>query len=243
MRKTFGELVALDDISLDVEEKAITILIGPNGSGKTTLINTVCGFYKPDGGKVLLNERDITALPPHKIYRHGIGRTFQIPSLFPNLTVLENMLIAESGNPGEGYVRSLFKGRWEDSETKSAEKAARILNMLSLSDKWDQLATGLSGGQLKLVEIGRALMTNAKILMLDEPISGVNPTLAHEIFSRLVSLRNEMGLTFLIIEHRLDIALRYVDQVHAMARGRLIASGRPEEVMVDSKVIESYLGA
>jgi branched-chain amino acid transport system ATP-binding protein len=172
----------------------------------------------------------------------GIARTFQIPALFWNLTVLENLLIAEKNNPGESFLRSLLNSFWKDSERKAMEKASRILELLGLSGLWNQPSFKLSGGQMKLVEIGRALMSDAKLLLLDEPVSGVNPTLAHEIFSRILKLRDELGLTFFIVEHRLDIALKYVDEIFAMALGKLIASGLPDEVMNNKKVIEAYLG-
>ncbi len=242
IRKSFGNLHALDGISLDVAERKVSILIGPNGSGKTTLINVVSGLYKPDSGSVRFNEQDVTGFPPHKLYRMGMARTFQIPALFWKLTVLENLLVAEKNNPGEAFLRSLLKRFWKDSEKQSMEKASRILELLGLSKLWAQPAYNLSGGQMKLVEIGRALMSDAKLLLLDEPVSGVNPTLAHEIFSRILKLRDELGLSFFIVEHRLDIALRYVDEIFVMALGRLVASGLPDEVMNSKNVIEAYLG-
>jgi len=242
VRKSFGSLHALDGISLQVAERKVSILIGPNGSGKSTLINVVSGLYSPDSGKVIFGKKDITGFPPHKLYNMGMARTFQIPALFWNLTVLENLLIAERNNPGESFLKSLLSSLWKDREKKAMEKASRILTLLGLSGLWNQPTFKLSGGQMKLVEIGRALMSDAKLLLLDEPVSGVNPTLAHEIFSRILRLRDELGLTFFIVEHRLDIALKYVDEIFAMALGKLIASGLPDQVMNDKRVIESYLG-
>jgi branched-chain amino acid transport system ATP-binding protein len=241
--KSFGNLHALDGISIDVAERDVSILIGPNGSGKTTLINVVSGLYSPDSGRIQFENRDVTGLPPYKLYDLGMARTFQIPALFWKLTVLENLLIAEKGNPGENFLRSLLSRFWKDKEREATEKASRILDLLGLSKMWNHPAYLLSGGQMKLVEIGRALMSEARLLLLDEPVSGVNPTLAHEIFSRILKLRDEFGLTFFIVEHRLDIALRYVDDIFAMALGKLIASGSPNEVMSNKKVIEAYLGS
>ena len=240
--KSFGSLRAVDDVSVDIEEKSLTILIGPNGSGKTTLINTIAGLYPPDSGKVIFNGKDITDLPPHKIYKLGLARTFQIPSLFWKLTVLENTTVAAKGNAGESYVKALVRASWSKKEAEVTETGFRTLQQVGLYDVWDQTADSLSGGQMKLLEIGRALMGGAKVVLLDEPISGVNPTLAHEIFNKLVSLRTDLGVTFFIIEHRLDIALKYIDTVVAMAYGRLLASGKPEVVMADPKLIEAYLG-
>ncbi len=187
LRKSFGSLHALDDVTLGVAEGKISILIGPNGSGKTTLINVVSGVYKPDS-------------------------------------------------------EDLSTPMWAEAETRAIEKASRILELLGLSKLWSQPAYLLSGGQMKLVEIGRALMSDAHLLLLDEPVSGVNPTLAHEIFSRILKLRDETGITFFIVEHRLDIALKYVDNMFAMALGRVIASGTPDDVMNDKRVIDAYLG-
>lgn len=242
VRKSFGRLRALDDVTLDIEGKTITLLIGPNGSGKTTLINTISGFYRPEKGKIVYSSQDIAGWAPHRIFKLGIARTFQIPSLFWKLTVLENMLTAAKDNPGEFFSKALIKGSWEKRETQAVETAFKFLELLGLVDHWDQPVYGLSGGQMKLLEIGRALMSSGDLLLLDEPIAGVNPTLAHEILSRLAKLRNELDTTFFIIEHRLDIALEYADLVSAMANGKIIAHGRPEQVVNNPKVLEAYLG-
>jgi branched-chain amino acid transport system ATP-binding protein len=243
LTKSFGNLRAVDDVSFGVEEKSITILIGPNGSGKTTLINVISGRYEPDSGEVLYERKEITGLPPHKVYRLGLARTFQIPALFLRLSVLENVMVAKKDNPGEGFARSVVKTSWMRAEEETAVQAFSILKAVGLLQMWEVPASNLSGGQMKLLEMARALMSGAKVLLLDEPISGVNPTLAHEIFRTMLSLRSELGVTFFVIEHRLDIALGYVDQVVAMALGKIIASGAPEKVVNDPEVIEAYLGA
>jgi branched-chain amino acid transport system ATP-binding protein len=240
--KSFGSLRAVDDVSVSVEEKSLTILIGPNGSGKTTLINTIAGLYSADEGKILFGGTDITKMPPHKIYRLGIARTFQIPNLFWKLTVLENVVVGGKGNPGEGFLRSMIKRSWMKTEKQTTEDAFKTLEVVGLYEVWDHTAETLSGGQMKLLELGRALAGGAKVILLDEPISGVNPKLAHEIFTKLVSLRSDLGVTFFIIEHRLDVALSYIDTVVAMAFGKVIAAGKPEVVMADPRLIEAYLG-
>ena len=240
--KSFGSLRAVDDVSVSIDEKSLTILIGPNGSGKTTLINTIAGLYGADSGRVLFYGKDITKLHSHEIYKMGLARTFQIPSLFGKLTVLENAMVAAKGNPGENFLKSLWKRSWIKKEREVAESAFKTLSIVGLYPMWDKPAESLSGGQMKLLEIGRALMGGANVVLLDEPISGVNPKLAHEIFETLVNLRRDLGVTFFIIEHRLDIAMQYIDTVVAMAYGKLIAAGKPELVMADPRLIEAYLG-
>jgi branched-chain amino acid transport system ATP-binding protein len=243
VKRSFGSLRALDGVTLSVDEKKVTILIGPNGSGKTTLINVITGFQRPDEGHVHYGSKEITGWSPQDIYRIGIARTFQIPSMFGKLTVLENLLVAEKNHPGEAFTKSMVRRIWAKREKDAVEKASRILQLLGLSEQAKNPASLLSGGQMKLVEIGRALMSDANLYLLDEPVSGVNPTLAHEIFARIIGLKEQYGITFLIVEHRLDIALKYVDYVNAMAAGRLIAAGKPEQVIGDPNVIEAYLGA
>jgi branched-chain amino acid transport system ATP-binding protein len=242
VRKTFGGLVALDDVNINVKRGLITMLIGPNGSGKTTLINCVTGFYKPDRGRVWFEDKEITGWPPHKVYDLGLVRTFQIPQPFQNLTVLENMLTAYRGNPGESFIKALFRKAWVSEEEKATEMAFKFLELLNLSHMWNRPATHLSGGQMKLIEAGRAIMSGAKMILMDEPASGIYPKLAHEVFSQFTEMKNKLGVTFLIIEHRLELILPYVDYVYAMARGKIISEGEPKKVLSDPAVIESYLG-
>lgn len=242
VRKTFGGLVALDNVSMEIEKGKVTIIIGPNGSGKTTLLNVVTGFLKSDSGKIYYKGTDITNMPPHKINSLGLVRTFQIPQPFYNLTVLENLLVASRDNIGERVLNAIRKSKWIEYEEKDLERAEDVLELVNLSKVADQPASKLSGGQLKLLEIGRALMNGADTVFMDEPVAGVNPALAHEIFSLIKKLTREKEMTFVVIEHRLEIALGYVDYAFAMAKGMVIAHGRPEDVVNNPVVIETYLG-
>jgi branched-chain amino acid transport system ATP-binding protein len=242
IRKTFGGLVALDNVSLRLKKDNMTILIGPNGSGKTTLVNCITGFYKPDAGKVLFFGEDITGWPSYKVYEAGLVRTFQIPKPFQKLTVLENLLTAYRKHPGESFLKALSRKSWIEEEKKAREKAFEFLRLLDIDHLWDRPATELSGGQMKLLEAGRALMSGAKTILMDEPAAGIYPKLAHEVFKKLTEAKEKLGVCFLIIEHRLELILPYVDYAFAMANGKIIANGKPEEVLSDSLVIESYLG-
>ena len=242
VRKTFGGLVALDDVDVRVEKGLMTMLIGPNGSGKTTLINCITGFYKPDRGKVSFSGEEITNWPPHRVYDRGLVRTFQIPMPFEKLTVLENLLTAYRGNPGEGFLKALMRRSWISEEEKATTMAFKFLKLLNLDHMWDRPATHLSGGQMKLVEAGRAIMSGAKMILMDEPASGIYPKLAHEVFYYFTEMKKKLGVTFLIIEHRLELILPYVDYVYAMASGKIVSEGKPDEVLSNPIVIESYLG-
>lgn len=240
--KSFGGLRALDGVSLAVKEKSITMIIGPNGSGKTTFINIITGVLKPDKGVVKFDGVNITNWPPNKIYELGVVRTFQIPMPFSKLTVLENLLVAYRGHKGESFLKAPIKSLWIRDERKAVEKAFKIIKLLNLDSVWDEQAYKLSGGQMKLLEIGRALMSDPKLIVMDEPMAGVNPALAHTILSRLSDLRKNLGVTLLIVEHRLEIALRYIDYVYAFSNGRVVGEGSPDKVVSDPKVIESYIG-
>lgn len=242
VKKKFGGVVALNGVSVSVKKSTLTMIIGPNGSGKTTLINVISGIYKPDEGKVEYNGLNITGKPPHEIYKMGIVRTFQIPLLFTNLTVLENLLVAARVNEGEKFLNAILKTKWLKREEELVEKAYRILELLNLDHLWNQPVFKLSGGQMKLIEVGRALMSDPQLVLMDEPIAGVNPKLAHEIFDYIVYLKSKLNLSFLIVEHRLDVALQYVNYVYAMHRGRVVAEGSPEEVLENHEVSKAYLG-
>jgi len=240
LSKFFDGFKALDGVNVEADRRLITLVIGPNGSGKTTLINTVTGLYKADGGKVFFEGFDITNKPPDEIYKLGIIRTFQIPQPLKRLTVLENLMIAEE-NPGENILDGLG-GSWMEREGEVAEKAFQILELLGLDHLWNVESYKLSGGQLKLLEVGRALMHNAKLIVMDEPVAGVNPALAHSILEKFLELKG-MGISFLLVEHRLDIILRYVDYIYVMAGGRIIAEGGEDEVLSNPEVVEVYLSA
>lgn len=242
LTKSFGGLRALNGVDLDVRDQRLVLLIGPNGSGKTTLINTVTGLYKPDSGTVRFNGNQIQGSLPHEVYRLGLVRTFQIPLPFLNLTVLENLLVAYRENPGEGFFRAPLRKTWEAVEQRLTEKGFDTLRRLKLDHLWDHKSSTLSGGQFKLLEMGRALMAGAVMILMDEPVAGVNPVLAHDVLSQIRALRDDLGIGILIVEHRLDLALQYVDYVYAMDRGNVISKGTPQEVVGDPKVVEAYLG-
>lgn len=239
--KRFGGLVAVNHVNIKVKRNVLTLLIGPNGAGKTTFINVCTGVLKPDEGKVFFDGKDITGWPPHKVYKAGFVRTFQIPEPFLSLTVLENVLVA-LGSSGENPLKAPIKKLWVKEEEKKIEKAFEILRKVGLEKFWDWEAYKLGAGQLKMLEVGRALATGAKLIALDEPIGGTDPAYAEEIFKYIKSLKNTWDVTFLVIEHRIDIALPFADYVYVMDRGKVISEGPPKVVENDPKVIEVYIG-
>ena len=240
--KNFGGLIVLDGIDMEIEQGKLYQLIGPNGSGKTTLINVISGLLKPDDGKIIFDGTDITQKGLFDTYKTGLVRTWQIPQPFNTLTTMENFLISSSGNAGESFLIAPLKSKWKNDEKRIADKAMEIMEMVSLVEKKDTISQNLSGGQQKLLELGRAMMSDASMILMDEPIAGVNPTLAHEIFEKISNLCKKRKITFLIVEHRLDIALQYADHVFAMNRGKIIAQGSSDEIIKHPKVMESYLG-
>ncbi len=242
VKKYFGGIRAVDGVSLRVKRGGIVGLIGPNGSGKTTLFNVIAGVYKPDEGEVWFDGRRIDGLPPHEIYKLGLVRTFQTPRLWRGLSVFENIATGAKGNPGELMRYALIRPYWTPAELRVGEEAAERVEFVGLKPVAGNPADAISGGQMKLAELGRALMSKPKMLLLDEPAAGVNPTLARQIFEGIVRLRDEQGITFLIIEHRLEILFDYVDYVYVMHQGRIIAEGRPAEVAENPLVAEVYLG-
>ncbi|MEM2179173.1 MAG: ABC transporter ATP-binding protein [Candidatus Methanomethylicaceae archaeon] len=241
LSKRFGSFYALQNISLSIPEASIVLLIGPNGSGKTTLINCISGVYIPDEGKIWFNGQDITGKPPYEVAKIGIGRSFQIPEPFKKLTVAENLLLCSLNNPGESFLNSLNKNLWKKYEKSLIDKMFNILKVIGLESKADSLAEELSGGQLKLLELGRLLMLDSKMMLLDEPIGGINPVLANEILHHIKNIRDTFRTSFLIVEHRLDIVMKYVDYVHVLFRGNLVASGIPEDIVRRRELYDIYL--
>ena len=240
--KRFGGPPVLEDVGMEIERGRIFQLIGPNGSGKTTLINVISGLLRPDRGRIVFNGVDITAMGLYETYRQGLVRTWQIPQPFYDLTTAENVLVSSSSNAGESFLLAPLRPRWAADERRVSDAAVEVMRTVGLSDKADVPSKNLSGGQQKLLELARALMSGATMILMDEPIAGVNPTLAHSIFERISSICREKGVTFLIVEHRLDISLQYVDHALAMDRGRIIAEGTADDVVRHPEVVESYLG-
>lgn len=242
LKKHFGGFWVLDGIDMEIEAGRIYQLIGSNGSGKTTLINVVSGLIKPDEGKIIFDGKDITQKGPYETFKTGLVRTWQIPQAFKNLTTMENFLVSSEQNSGESFLKAALKSSWKDDEKKITEKAIEVMKMVNLLEKKDILSQNLSGGQQKLLELGRALMSDAKMILMDEPIAGVNPTLAHKIFKKIREICQKQKITFLIVEHRLDISLQYVEHVLMTANGKILVEGDPQEVIKHPKVVESYLG-
>ncbi len=243
LTKSFGGLLAVNNVSIKVDEGSITGLIGPNGSGKTTLFNVISGALKADSGKTYFDGKRIDGLPCHLIYKAGLVRTFQVPRLFQKMTVLDNMLIAARGLVGERLTVTFFQSwAWKRQEEGLIKKALAILEMLDLYHQRKNLAGNLSGGQMKLLEMGRALMADPKMLLLDEPAAGVSPLVVDKIFEKIVELRQSLGLTFFIIEHRIETLFNYTDRVIVMFKGQVIAEGKGKELVEDPKVIDVYLG-
>ena len=243
LRMQFGGIRAVDDVSLTLETGRITGLIGPNGAGKTTLFNVIAGHYTPTAGQVLLDGDDITGQPPHQLFAKGLLRTFQIAHEFATLTVRENLMMVPPRQTGESLLGSwLQPRRVRDEEEAVRAKADDVIEFLEIGQVADELAGNLSGGQKKLLELGRTMMTEAKIVFLDEVGAGVNRTLLNTLGDAIVRLNKERGYTFCMIEHDMDFIGRLCDPVIVMAEGRVLARGTAAEVMANEQVIEAYLG-
>jgi branched-chain amino acid transport system ATP-binding protein len=240
--KAFGGAMAVADVSLTVRQGEIVGLIGPNGAGKTTLFNVIAGSLKPTSGEVVLGGEAITHEAPHRRIARGLARTFQIPRPFSEMTLLENVLTAGQGQAGERMLANwLAPGRVAREERTNVEKAMGLLDFVALAHLAGEPARILSGGQRKLLEIARVLMADPRIVLLDEPGAGVNPTLLEAIMSR-IGEANRQGVTFLIIEHNMDLVSRLCRHVYVMASGRLLFEGPPAEVTRSVDVIDAYLG-
>ena len=243
LSKSFGGLKAISDCSLKIKKGSITGIIGPNGSGKTTLFNLISGNLKSSKGKVLFNNEDITNIPSYELFSKGVLRTFQIAHEFTNLTVLENLMMVPGGQSGEKLVNALFKPSLVKKEEKNVkEKALEVIDFLNLKHLSNELAGNLSGGQKKLLELGRTMMVDAKLVLLDEVGAGVNRTLLKDIGSAILRLNKEQGYTFCMIEHDMEFISRLCDPVIVLAEGSVLFEGTPDQVKKNEKVIESYLG-
>lgn len=240
--KNFGGIKAVDEAAIEVAKGSITGLVGPNGAGKTTLFNLLSNFIRPDSGRVVFDGEPIHHLQPHLITRMGMVRTFQVARALSRLSVLDNLLLAAQKQTGEKFWNTWWRQKEIAHEEKqNREKAFAILDSIGLTHMAQEYAGALSGGQRKLLEMGRALMTDPKLILLDEPAAGVNPTLINQICDRIQHW-NRDGMTFLIIEHNMDVIMSLCDRVWVMAEGRNLAVGTPTEIQSNPKVLEAYLG-
>jgi branched-chain amino acid transport system ATP-binding protein len=240
--KDFDGLRAVDDVSLSVPTAQIVGLIGPNGSGKSTLLNVINGTLPPTSGRVIFDGVDITGLSPDTIFQRGLGRGFQDPSLFFQMTALDNAVLPVKRQRGEHPWYAPWQRKWKSQEQQNAANASAVLKQVSLQHQANKPASDLSGGQMKLLEIARSLMGEPKMLLLDEPTAGVAPKLAYNIFEQIAELRRSLGITFLIVEHRLEILFDFVDTVYVMHLGRVLAHGTPDEIAQNAEVREVYFG-
>lgn len=243
LHKRFGGVHAVNDASLHIKKGSITGLIGPNGAGKTTLFNVIAGHYTPTSGRILLDGEDVSGLKPHELFRKGLLRTFQLAHEFSTLTVRENLMMVPSDQPGESLLNTWFRKELvREQEAKVRERADEVIDFLEIGHVADELAGNLSGGQKKLIELGRTMMVDAKIVFLDEVGAGVNRTLLQKIGDAIIKLNQERGYTFCLIEHDMDFIARLCDPVICMAEGTVLAEGTVDEVKNNEQVIEAYLG-
>jgi len=242
VRRTFGGLTAVDVEQVEIQRGVITALIGPNGAGKTTFFNLLTGFDRPDEGDWSFNGRSLKGVPAYRVSRMGMVRTFQLTKVLAKLTVLENMRVGATGQRGESLLRAMFAPFWRSEETSNTERADALLERFLLIKKREDFAGSLSGGQRKLLEMARALMADPELVMLDEPMAGVNPALKQSLLGHVKSLRDE-GRTVLFVEHDMDMVRDISDWVIVMAQGKVIAEGPPDSVMGDQRVIDAYLGS
>ncbi|MFC6498232.1 ABC transporter ATP-binding protein [Gemmobacter lanyuensis] len=243
LHRHFGGFRAVDGATLEIAKGSITGLIGPNGAGKSTLFNVIAGRLPPTSGRVVMDGEDVTGLPPHKLFDKGLLRTFQIAHEFGSMTVRENLMMVPALQSGETLWNAWFnRGRVAREEARIREKADEVLEFLTISHIADLKAGQISGGQKKLVELGRTMMVDAKIVFLDEVGAGVNRTLLNTIGDAIVRLNKERGYTFCVIEHDMDFIARICDPVICMAEGKVLAQGTVDQVKNDERVIEAYLG-
>ena len=241
--KHFGGLKAVDHVSIEIATGSITGLIGPNGAGKTTLFNTIAGLYTPTAGRVFLDNEDITGLKPHQLFGKGLLRTFQIAHEFSRLSVIENLMMVPGQQAGENLVNTWFRrAQVTREEYRINERAMAVIDFLNLGAVANEIAENLSGGQKKLLELGRTMMVDAKVVFLDEVGAGVNRTLLREIGDAIIKLNREKNYTFCMIEHDMDFISRLCDPVICMAEGTVLAEGTADEVKNNEAVIEAYLG-
>ncbi len=241
--KYFGGLAAVNNCSLKIKKRSITGIIGPNGSGKTTLFNLIAGNLKSSKGSVIFNNENITNMPSYQLFSKGLLRTFQIAHEFSNLTVLENLMMVPSNQSGENLITALINPKLvEREEDQLKEKALEVIEFLNLKHLSNELAGNLSGGQKKLLELGRTMMVNAKLVLLDEVGAGVNRTLLKDLGTAILRLNKEKGYTFCMIEHDIDFISRMCDPVIVMSEGSVLFEGTSDEVKKNDKVIDSYLG-
>lgn len=239
----FGGIKAVDGATFDIERGSITGLIGPNGAGKTTLFNIIAGVFAPTTGRISLDDNDITGFRPHQLFQQGLLRTFQIAHEFSSLTIRENLMMVPDKQAGETLINAWFnRRRVADEERTIRKKADEVIEFLNLTHIADEQAGNLSGGQKKLLELGRTMMVDAKIVLLDEVGAGVNRTLLKDIGDAIIQLNRERGYTFCMIEHDMDFISRLCDPVVVMASGQVLTQGTIDEVKSDEAVIEAYLG-
>ncbi len=244
--KSFGAIQAVDDMGIRVREGELVGLIGPNGAGKTTFFNVVSGRIPPDAGVIRFAGEEIQDLPPHRTARKGLVRTFQLSRPLARMTVMDNVMLAPKGQVGEHLWAPLLpfwaRPRIAKQEARIRQEAEELLEYFDLTHLRDEFAGALSGGQKKLLELARALMLEPRMLLLDEPMAGVNPTLARKLMERIHGIREERGITILLIEHDMETVMNNCDRIVVMAEGSLLAEGTPEEIQNDTEVIDAYLG-
>jgi neutral amino acid transport system ATP-binding protein len=241
LHRAFGGVVAVDVDHLEVQRSVITALIGPNGAGKSTLFNLLTGFDLPDRGRWQFEGTDLRGLASYQVARRGMVRNFQLTKALARMTVLENVLLAAPDQPGEKFVKSWLRLQWKVRERADRERAMHLLERFTLAEKAHDRAGSLSGGQRKLLDMARALMTEPKMVCLDEPMAGVNPALTQSLLGHITSLRDD-GMTVLFVEHDMDVVMEISDWVVVLAEGQVIAEDPPEAIVTNDEVIEAYLG-